>query len=132
MYQASAALLFLALFPGFAAAAADEPLAVAPWSLAPFVLLLLSIALLPLLTDRFWHSNLRKALLVAGLSMPVVVYLGTRRFGLEKIGHALVDYAEFIILLASLYTVSGGIALKGTMKPTPWVNTGFLAFGAVL
>ncbi len=110
---------------------------VAPWSLAPFVVLLLSIAILPLVAAKFWHSNLRKLLVSVGLAVPVAAYLCYLEWrgaqpGLLKLEHALLEYVDFIVLLAALYTVAGGIALQGQFRPTPFVNAGFLLLGAVL
>jgi Na+/H+ antiporter NhaD/arsenite permease-like protein len=42
------------------------------------------------------------------------------------------QYASFIILLGSLYTVSGGIILRGSLRGRPQTNVCFLALGAVL
>jgi Na+/H+ antiporter NhaD/arsenite permease-like protein len=44
----------------------------------------------------------------------------------------LADYVPFIILLWSLYTVSGGILLRGTLRGTPVVNVVILIIGTVL
>jgi Na+/H+ antiporter NhaD/arsenite permease-like protein len=44
----------------------------------------------------------------------------------------LADYIPFIILLWSLYTVSGGILLRGTLRGTPVVNTVMLTIGTLL
>ena len=113
--------------------ALDVPL----WSLAPFFVLLLCIALLPLLAEHFWHSNLRKLLVSLGLGLPVVGYLVyleqvEGQPGMDKVIHALWEYFDFIVLLGALYTVAGGIVIEGDMRPTPFVNTFLLAIGAVL
>jgi hypothetical protein len=110
---------------------------VAVWSVLPFVGLLLSIALLPLVAEKFWHSNRNRAIVSIGLAIPIVIYLLFLEFaehqpGLEKLGHAVHEYVDFIAMLAALYTVAGGIVIAGQFRPTPWVNTGFFALGAVL
>ncbi len=114
-----------------------HPLHVAPWSIAPFVALLLSIAILPLAAPKWWHSNLRKAIVSIGLAIPAALYLlyltyYEQQSGRAKLLHALQDYIEFIVMLAALYTVAGGIAIQGQFRPTPVVNVGILAFGAVI
>ncbi|MCJ7593277.1 MAG: sodium:proton antiporter, partial [Desulfobacterales bacterium] len=43
-----------------------------------------------------------------------------------------VDYVPCIILLWSLYTVSGGILLRGTLRGTPIVNVVLLVIGTIL
>jgi Na+/H+ antiporter NhaD/arsenite permease-like protein len=42
------------------------------------------------------------------------------------------EFIPFILLLFSLYTISGGIQLRGHPAARPIVNVGFLAIGAVL
>jgi Na+/H+ antiporter NhaD/arsenite permease-like protein len=97
---------------------------------SPFVLLLLAMALLPLSTPHFWESNLRKLGVAAVLGLPVaVLYLGRHK---EALVHAGSDYVSFIVLLASLFVVSGGILVTGDIEARPAVNTAFLAAGAVL
>src|SRR5438874_13286764 len=110
---------------------------VAPWSVLPFVGLLLAIALLPIVAEKWWHSNARKAMASIGLALPVIAYLGYLEWadgqpGLTKLGHAIHEYVDFIALLTALYVVAGGIAVQGQFRPTPIVNVGVLACGALL
>jgi len=96
----------------------------------PFVLMLLGIAVLPLAAPHFWESNLRKLGVAALLGLPVLVlYLQHNPTALV---HAGVDYVSFLILLGSLFVISGGILVTGDIEATPRVNTVFLAIGAVL
>jgi Na+/H+ antiporter NhaD/arsenite permease-like protein len=112
-------------------------LQVAPWSIAPFALLLLAIAVLPLAAPKWWHSNLHKGIVSIGLGVPAALYLLYLDFvehqqGVHELEHALIEYVEFIVMLAALYTVAGGIAIQGQLRPTPAVNGGILLLGAVL
>ncbi len=114
-----------------------HPLDVAPWSIAPFALLLLAIAVLPLAVPHWWERNWNKALVSFGLGIPAVLYLlyldhFDNQPGIEKLTHAMQEYVDFIVMLAALYTVAGGIAVQGQFRPTPLVNIAILAFGAVL
>lgn len=97
----------------------------------PFVALLLCIAILPLVAGHFWHRNRNKAIVSLALATPVAAFYLAHGAGSELV-HALIEYFSFIVLLGSLYTISGGIRLKGDLKATPGVNTAFLATGAVL
>lgn len=120
-----------------AAAAARQLLDVPVWSVAPFVGLLLTIAILPLFAEHFWHSNFKKLLVSLGFAVPVVGYLLyleliEQQEGLEALYHGLLEYADFIVLLGSLYVVAGGILIQGDVEATPFVNAAFLAGGAVL
>src|SRR5512136_1470237 len=100
------------------------------WTIAPFVGLLLSIALLPLRAPRFWEPHKNKALVAFLWSLPIAVYF------LFNAPHELVlsmkDYVSFLLLLTALFIISGGIVLKGDLKATPGVNTLFLFIGAIL
>ncbi len=103
------------------------------WSCIPFACMLLSIALLPLIAPEVWHHHFGKisALWAASLAIPfVAVYKGTAVYEILHI--LLADYLPFIILLWALYTVSGGILLRGTLRGTPLVNTVMLLVGAIL
>ena len=46
--------------------------------------------------------------------------------------HMAADYVSFIILLAGLYVIAGGVLLTGDLEATPLVNTAFLATGSLL
>lgn len=96
----------------------------------PFVAMLLAIAFLPLFAPRFWGSNRRKLGVAGALALPVLV-LYLRRHPASLV-HVAGDYVSFILLLGSLFVISGGILLEGDLRATPRNNTAFLAVGAVL
>jgi Na+/H+ antiporter NhaD/arsenite permease-like protein len=103
------------------------------WSCIPFACMLLSIALFPLIAPEFWHHHFGKisAFWAASLAIPfLIIYKGTALY--EIIHIILADYVPFIILLWSLYTVSGGILLKGSLRGTPAVNVVILIIGTLL
>jgi Na+/H+ antiporter NhaD/arsenite permease-like protein len=100
------------------------------WTVIPFVGLLLSIALLPLRAPRFWERNRSKALVAALWSLPVAVLFLLR--GPTELLLSVKDYASFVILLAALFIISGGIVVRGDIRATPFVNSTFLFVGAVL
>ena len=117
---------------GHAAAALGRQLPLL--SVAPFVALLLSIAVFPLANPHWWEHNRNKAIVVAVLSLPLVAYL-VWTFGYEgahELGHKLKEYASFMSLLAALFVISGGIYVQGSLSGTPLVNTGLLAFGGLI
>jgi len=103
------------------------------WSCLPFAGILLSIALLPLIAPHFWHYHFGKvaAFWAVLLGLPfLIAFKGT---ALHEILHILLaDYVPFIILLWSLYTVSGGILLRGTLQGTPAANTLLMVVGATM
>ena len=103
------------------------------WSV-PFAGILLSIALLPLLAPHFWHHHFGKVAAGWALAflLPFAVVFGP---GAAAAGaaHALVaEYIPFVILLTALFTVAGGIYIRGNLHGTPALNAGILAVGAVL
>lgn len=103
------------------------------WAL-PFVGILLSIAILPQLATHFWDRHIGK--LVGAWALAVLIPLGaTRGWGvtLDALVHTLLgEYLPFILLLAALYTIAGGIVVAGNLRGSPAVNTALLAFGTLL
>jgi len=103
------------------------------WSGIPFVGILLSIALLPMLTPHFWHFHYKKISLMWALVLAIPFLVVYRNVALHELTNVILhDYLPFIILLWGLYTVSGGIFIKGTLAGTPLVNTQVLIFGTFL
>jgi Na+/H+ antiporter NhaD/arsenite permease-like protein len=98
--------------------------------IAPFVALLLGIAALPLLAPHFWESNARKLAVSALLGIPVLVLYA--RHAPQAILHSTEDYVSFIVLLGSLFVISGGVLMEGDLEATPLVNTGFLGVGSLV
>ena len=96
----------------------------------PFIVLLLLIAVMPLAFPHFWEKNRNKAIISALVSLPILIYL-LGSYPLELV-HSLEDYISFIVLLAALFIISGGILMTGDVEATPAVNTAFLAVGAVI
>jgi Na+/H+ antiporter NhaD/arsenite permease-like protein len=103
------------------------------WTVIPFVVILLAIALIPLIHGHWWESNLNKGVVSTLCSLPVLAYLiWIGPLGMEILAETLKDYYGFIILLVALFTISGGIHLEGDLKATPMVNSIFLGVGAIL
>jgi len=96
----------------------------------PFVAMLLAIAVCPLWVPHWWESNWNKMVASAALGLPVLAFYGVRHPA--ALLHTAEDYVSFIILLAGLFVISGGILLRGDLVATPATNTAFLALGGVL
>ncbi len=103
-------------------------------SVLPFVLLLAAIALFPLCAPRWWEHNRNRALVAGLLALPFVAWLGFS-YG-EAAQPALIEtlrgYASFLALLGSLYVISGGIRLRGSLAGSPLSNMSLLAIGSLL
>ena len=100
------------------------------WGIIPFLVMLSSIAALPLIgaTAERWEDNKVKLAVALCLGVPVAIWFiagGDTR----TVIHALFEYAQFITLLFALFVVSGGIFLAGDIKATPKNNSIFLAVG---
>ncbi|MGI1658779.1 MAG: sodium:proton antiporter [Desulfitobacterium sp.] len=103
------------------------------YSVLPFVGMLLSIALGPVLFPKLWHHHFGKvsAGWAALLAIPLIIAYG--KLGVDELLHLLIiDYIPFIILIGSLFTVGGGILVRTTLKGTTWVNAGFLTVGSII
>jgi Na+/H+ antiporter NhaD/arsenite permease-like protein len=115
-----------------ASTGAAEPLGerLPAWSVAPFALMLLAIAVLPLAAPRLWERNRTKALVSALLGVPVAIWVAALDpAAVVRAGH---EYVAFIVLLGALFVISGGIVVRGTLAGTPGLNTALLGLGAVL
>ena len=102
------------------------------YTVIPFILMLLSIALFPLFSKRFWQQNKNKLLTAIILSIPVAVWLLSKGLEVKLFDSVVFDYIPFIILLGSLFVITGGIFLDGDIEAKPSVNTMFLVIGALL
>jgi Na+/H+ antiporter NhaD/arsenite permease-like protein len=125
----------------------------------PFALLLLAIAVLPLIpfTEHWWESNLSRFLVAVGLAAGTLAYYaflhasameghfpahhivepgdGAPRIGFVRAileNAILQEFIPFIVLLFSLFTISGGIRITGDLKAHPMTNARFLAVGGLL
>ena len=107
----------------------------------PFILILGCIAILPLIpaTEHWWESNLSRYIVSAAMALLTLAYVGLTADG--HIGHAigavldhalLLEYIPFIVLLFSLYVISGGIQLSGDVPAKPLTNTTYLAIGGLI
>ncbi len=131
-------------FPFSILAAGAPATAAAPpyWSFIPFVALLLCVAILPLIpqTEHWWHRNRSKLMVGTGLGLITLLYyffVSETHPGLSGVlhvlDHAILDeYVPFIVLLFSLYVISGGILVTGDLEARPIVNCAFLGVGAIL
>lgn len=102
------------------------------WSMIPFVIMLLMIAVGPLIAEKWWEHNLNKLIVSLVLGVPIAVCLILGGMGHELVHQVFFDYVPFIILLLSLFVITGGIHLSGDIKAKPWVNTLFLGIGFLL
>jgi len=101
-----------------------------PGMIAPFVALLLLIALAPLFFNRWWQRHYAKASLALG-TLTALYYLAVLHAP-GRLQHTAVEYLSFIALIGSLYVVAGGIHITVQGEATPRANVVFLALGAVL
>jgi Na+/H+ antiporter NhaD/arsenite permease-like protein len=104
------------------------------WSIIPFVGMLLSIAIFPLVNAHWWEHNMAKVSAFWSLVffIPFLIAYGWS-IGFEQFLHIVVlDYIPFIVLLFGLFSVAGGIILRGSLRGTPKVNLALLGIGTVL
>jgi len=129
------------------------------WMITPFALLLGAIAVLPLVpaTEHWWESNLNRFIVAAVLAAVTLLYylllfegsmhahwpahhvVGYNEFGwnsiltFEVFANAIFsEYIPFIMLLFSLYVISGGIRIEGDLPAHPLTNCAFIATGGLL
>ena len=127
-------LALLLLLPGLALAADLDGSTLSVLWAVPFAGILVSLAVLPLVAPFFWHHHFGKVAAAWSLAflVPFAFAVGPGTTGVALV-HALVaEYIPFIILLTALFTVAGGIYIRGNLHGAPMLNTGMLAIGAVL
>ena len=122
------------LLPGLARAADLDGSQLSVWWGVPFAGVLLSIALMPLLAPAFWHHHFGKVSAAWALAflVPFAIVAGPGLAGTSVVHALLAEYIPFIVLLTALFTVAGGIFVRGNLHGSPGLNTGLLAIGAVL
>ncbi|MGW8257424.1 MAG: sodium:proton antiporter, partial [Thermoguttaceae bacterium] len=125
----------------------------------PFVLMLGAIAVFPLLprVEHWWESNLNRFYVAAVLAVltlmyylllhdqPIAAHWPVHHVALPNASGAnyqtawsvfanaiFNEYIPFIVLLFSLYVISGGIRLEGDLAAHPLTNSVFLAVGGLL
>jgi len=124
----------LGLLAGSAQAAEINGASLSAWWALPFAGMLLSIAILPLAIPHIWHHHFGKiaagwALLLLG---PFALSQGLGTTGGMLVHVLLAEYIPFIVLLTALFTVAGGIFVRGNLHGSPGMNTLLMAIGAVL
>lgn len=128
------------------------------WTVIPFVLLLAGIAVLPLIpaTSHWWESNLNRFKVAGGLALLTLLYYAflhnatieghwpahhlvtpTNGMGTDLVNTVLAnamlqEFVPFIVLLFSLYSISGGIRIAGDLEARPLTNAAFMGVGAIL
>ena len=100
----------------------------------PFAGILLSIAVFPLVAPHFWHGNFGKVSAFWSLAFlaPFTFWEGWEVALFELLHVALLEYLPFIILLLALFTIAGGVRLRGSLRGTPAVNTIILLIGTLI
>lgn len=99
------------------------------WTI-PFILLLGSIAIIPLVNFHWWEK--RYPYVAIPLAVIVAAYYV---FGLRDhhfLLHTLHEYFSFIALISALFVVAGGIHINVKGESKPFENTVFLLIGSVI
>lgn len=100
------------------------------WTVLPFVVLLLCIALMPLFAAHFWEHHYQKVAL--GLGLVTACYYLFIQHDAHAVLHSITEYLSFMALVGSLFVISGGINIGVKGESTPLVNVVFLLVGAVI
>jgi len=101
------------------------------WVSLPFVVMLFTIAVGPLFFNNWWEHNKNKLIVSFALGIPTTIYMAINGLGMKIVDNLVYDYVPFIILLGSLFVITGGIQFKGNLAAKPVTNMIFLAIGAI-
>jgi Na+/H+ antiporter NhaD/arsenite permease-like protein len=110
------------------------------WLCAPFALLLLSIAVMPFINEKFWHHHFPDFAFLLGSLVASYYWFafsepgagGELPYGQYQLMHTGLEYYSFIALIGGLYVASGGVLVNVNTRGRPLANTLLLAFGAVI
>jgi len=103
------------------------------WAILPFVGILLSIAIFPLVAPLFWHHHYPKVAAFWALLFAIPFLYFYHSAAMHKILDIfIVDYIPFIIMLWALFTIAGGIVLTGNLQGRPIINTLLLLVGTLM
>ena len=129
------------------------------WTVLPFILILAAIATFPLIPalEHWWEENINRFKVAASLGVVTLLYyLFMHAHPIDGhwpyhyvahpsevganwdmagaiLGNALIsEFIPFIVLLFSLYTISGGIRIGGDLRANPMTNASFMAAGGLL
>jgi Na+/H+ antiporter NhaD/arsenite permease-like protein len=124
----------VALAPGLATAESFDGARLNLMWAIPFAGILLSIAVMPLILPSFWHHHFGKvsAAWTLAFFLPFAYLFGINAAGVSLVHALLAEYIPFIVLLTALYTVAGGIYIRGNLHGSPGLNCGLLLIGVVL
>jgi Na+/H+ antiporter NhaD/arsenite permease-like protein len=100
------------------------------WFIAPFLTMLLSIAVMPFINRHWWEKNY--PLIAFALGFIVVFYYSFSLHNTPRLFLTSYEYISFISLIGSLFVVSGGIHVRLRGKSTPIGNVALLGTGAVV
>ena len=123
----SIVFLFFFTLPAFAG---EESVPVNPLMITPFVLLLIAMAVLPFMSKKWWDKYY--SFVSIGLGLISILYYIYGRDNVSRLMNTGIEYISFIVLIGSLFVVSGGIHIRVRGKSTPAKNVVFLAIGALL
>jgi Na+/H+ antiporter NhaD/arsenite permease-like protein len=100
----------------------------------PFLGVLLSLSLCPLIIPDIWHRHYGKITFSWALvGLIVLLYKFGWSIVAHQTAHTMVhEYVPFVLLIGSLFIVSGGIHVTMKGHATPWVNAVFLLAGSLL
>tara|TARA_A100001035_G_C27764608_1_gene492987 strand:- start:338 stop:1789 length:1452 start_codon:yes stop_codon:yes gene_type:complete len=100
----------------------------------PFIGILLSIAIFPIINPHYWHHNYGKISAFWGISFILffMIYFGVNPLKFYLVEVYLKEFLPFIVILIALFTISGGVLISGNMKGTPQLNTSILFIGTIL
>ena len=130
-----ALLSIFCLIPNIALAAGEfQSVSFPLWSVVPFIGILLSIAICPLVNIHWWENNMGKVSIFWALLfvIPSGVLFGLEQAWYELLHIMVIDYMPFIILVAGLFVVAGGINVTGKLPDTPLSNSLIILLGTCL
>ncbi|MFH0798672.1 MAG: sodium:proton antiporter [Pseudomonadota bacterium] len=105
-------------------------MAIPLWASVPFLAFLVAIAAGPFVHRAWWERSYHVIAIALGLATALAYASLFHNY--DRIWHTALDYFSFIVLLASLFVVTGGILIRIGGRPHPLINAAILLVGALL
>ena len=105
-----------------------------PWLCVPFAGLLLCVAVLPLVHEKWWETHRIPVVIfwILAFVLPYAALYGAGEAAGIVLESILNDYLSFIIMLLGLFCVAGNITFREDLAGSPRVNLLFIAVGTLL
>jgi len=101
------------------------------WTMVPFAVLVLGIAVFPLALPQAWGRHDFQIFVTLLCALPVGAFLVKHGHG-DHLRASATSYVSFVVTIAALYVTASGVYVSGDIEARPRTNVAFLLAGSLL